>query len=80
MLSNDWYKRRRSYKSTARHKFCQISDEGRTLLKTASKCLGPSAHRHYRILEVAGTIADQVGIGATQLPHLAAAMWYRSLD
>ena len=59
---------------------CQISQEGRTLLKTAMERLGLSARAYDRILKVARTIADLTGTDDIELQHLAEAIQYRSLD
>ncbi|MCB8994068.1 MAG: YifB family Mg chelatase-like AAA ATPase [Bacteroidales bacterium] len=61
-------------------KFCQIGEEGQTLLKNAMDKLGLSARAYDRILKVSRTIAD-LDQEENILPHhLAEAINYRNLD
>lgn len=59
---------------------CQISEAGKSLLKTAMERLGLSARAYDRILKVARTIADISGSDPIKVEHLAEAIQYRSLD
>ena len=56
---------------------CQLSEEGRALVKAAMAQLGMSARAFHRILKLARTIADLAGGEDIETTHLAEAIQYR---
>lgn len=60
--------------------FCKISPDGTKLLQRAMEKLGLSARAYDRILRVARTIADLAEEESIQVPQLAEAINFRSLD
>ena len=59
---------------------CHVDPAGAVLLKTAMKKLQLSARAYDRILKVARTIADLSDSAEIEIPHLAEAINFRSLD
>lgn len=59
---------------------CEISEAGKTLLKTAMEKLRLSARAYDRILKVSRTVADLAGSDEIKIEHLAEAIQFRSLD
>lgn len=61
-------------------KYCQVDNEGKTLLEMAVNCLGFSARAYTRVLKVARTIADLNGEEKISPAHVSEAIQYRMLD
>ena len=57
--------------------FCQLQDEGQSLMRAAMSQLQLSARAYHRILKLARTIADLAGSEEIQSIHLAEALQYR---
>lgn len=59
---------------------CRMSAQAQQLLKNAFEKLSLSARAYDRVLKVARTIADLDGSDFIEVPHIAEAVQYRSLD
>ncbi|MDP1713679.1 MAG: hypothetical protein Q8L41_02955 [Anaerolineales bacterium] len=59
-------------------RFCQLQDEGQSLMRAAMSQLNLFARAYHRILKLARTIADLAGNDEVQLAHLAEALHLRS--
>jgi magnesium chelatase family protein len=57
--------------------FCQLQDEGQSLMRAAMTQLNLSARAYHRILKLSRTIADLAGSDEIQSAHLAEALQYR---
>jgi magnesium chelatase family protein len=60
--------------------FCELDDEGWSLLETAAGRFNLSARAHQRILRVSRTIADLAASKKIAPPHVAEALSFRCLD
>jgi len=60
--------------------FCRLDEPCRALLESAFAALGLSARAYDKILRVARTIADLEDSPKIEVPHLAEAIQFRSLD
>jgi len=60
--------------------FCQLGSREQQVLNQAMDKLRLSARAYHRILKLARTIADIAGSAQIEMPHLAEAITYRSVD
>lgn len=61
-------------------RYCQLDEKGEQLLRKAFQARKMSARAHDRVLKLARTIADLERSDTIQMPHMAEALQYRSLD
>lgn len=58
-------------------RFCQIGEQGQSLMRSAMTQMQLSARAYHRVLKLARTIADLAGSESIDSPHLAEALQYR---
>lgn len=57
--------------------FCQIDEDGKSLMRAAVKQMDLSARAYHRVLKLSRTIADLAGKDQIETSHLAEALQYR---
>ena len=57
--------------------FCQVDEEGKSLMRAAVHQMDLSARSYHRVLKLARTIADLAGEEAILTQYLAEALQYR---
>ena len=58
-------------------RFCQVDEEGKSLIRAAVRQMDLSARSYHRVLKLARTIADLAGEEVMATQHLAEALQYR---
>lgn len=61
-------------------RYCRLPRGGESLMRQAMERFGLSLRGHDRVLKVARTIADLAGSEGLEVPHVAEALQYRSLE
>lgn len=61
-------------------KFCELSDECRTMLTSAVATINLTARSYFKVIKIARTIADLAGEAKISTLHIAEALQYRPRD
>ncbi len=61
-------------------KFCELSDECRTMLISAVATMSLTARSYFKVIKIARTIADLAGEAKISTLHIAEALQYRPKD